>query len=140
MLLSLFHPPNPYTGCCFRKCPTSQFVIVLVLCVCTYTYLQFSMVLLHLNACAPVDIHAHYTCVQMETGSSHQAETGMRVPRDGAALQGSRQPAHQKLQNVAICLQPLHNCKRPCPVLKTPCILMLICVLRRYRKKDKCTT
>ncbi len=66
-----------------------------------YTYVGtriYNSARLHLNACAPVDIRAHYTCVQMETSGRHQAETGLRVPRDGAALQGSRQPAHQTLQ------------------------------------------
>lgn len=53
-----------------------------------YTHLQFATVTQKLNACTTVDIHAHYTCVQMETGFRHQAETGLCVPRDRAALQG----------------------------------------------------
>lgn len=66
-----------------------------------YTHLQFATVTQKLNACTTVDIHAHYTCVQMETGFRHQAEMGMRVPRDRAALQGSRQPAHQTLHRAS---------------------------------------
>ncbi len=42
-------------------------MIVLVLHVCWYTYL---------NACTPVDIRAHYTCVQMaETGCPAGVQT-----------------------------------------------------------------
>ncbi len=50
-----------------RCCTTSQLVIALVLHVCWYTYL---------NACTPVDIRAHYTCVQMaETGCPAGVQT-----------------------------------------------------------------
>lgn len=120
------------TICC---CTTSQFVIVLVLHVCWYTYLQFG------TATSKCMRPCGYTCslYLCADGDKRQAPgwDGPACPQRRGCPAGVQTA---RASNAAACSHLSPAAAQLCPVLETPCILMLICVLRHYRKKDKYIT
>lgn len=117
------------TICC---CTTSQFVIVLVLHVCWYTYLQFG------TATSKCMRPCGYTCslYLCADGDKRQAPgwDGPACPQRRGCPAGVQTA---RASNAAACSHLSPAAAQLCPVLETPCVLMLICVLRHYRKKDK---